>query len=157
MRIYLFCHILKGLVIIFPKFPLDSYPINIQITMAIFWLSIFSINVTELKGEQDHQRLCLFSDNCLEKIQYFGLEIFLRPLMFPNKKISTLRVKLFINLVLLLVKGDLMVYWSFESSANQHRHIILWNGCSHLVLRPILTVNSVWNTGETGDINQSCA
>ena len=32
---------------------------------------------------------------------------------------------------------------------------VLWNGCSHseLVLRPILTVTSVRNTGESGDIN----
>ena len=42
-----------------------------------------------------------------------------------------------------------------KRSANQHRHLMSWNGCSHShwVLRPILTVTTVWNTGETGDIS----
>ena len=32
---------------------------------------------------------------------------------------------------------------------------MLWNGCSHSnwVLRPTLTVTTVWNTGETGGIS----
>ena len=40
-------------------------------------------------------------------------------------------------------------------SAVQHRHLIFQNGCPHSehVLRPIFTVITVLNTGETGDIN----
>ena len=49
----------------------------------------------------------------------------------------------------------LKLAWKVERSANQHRHLILWNGGSHSnwVLRPILTVTAIWNTEETGDIN----
>ena len=53
----------------------------------------------------------MFSVSYLDKGLYFGLEIFQHPLLFPNKKnVTQGRVKLFIYLVLALVKGDLMVY-----------------------------------------------
>ena len=40
------------------------------------------------------------------------------------------------------IGGDWME--SFERSADQHGHLLLWNGCSHSV---------TWKPGETFDIN----
>ena len=57
---------------------------------------------------------------------------------------------------LILFAKDLFkkIRGKFEPSADHHRHLILWNGCSHsdIVLRPTLTVTSVWNTRETGEM-----
>ena len=54
--------------------------------------------------------------------------------MFPNKETGTpQKVKM------------------FECSADQHGHLILWNGSS--ILNELLAVTTEWNTGETGDIN----
>ena len=76
------------------------------------------------------------------KVHYFGLEICFHPFLFPNKKAEThRRVKLFIELGLALVRKDLMFYFYGMDGP-----II------DLVLRPILTVATVWNTGEIGDI-----
>ena len=48
-----------------------------------------------------------------------------------------------------------MIEESFECSANQHGHLILWNGCSHseFVFEANTPVTPVWNTGETVDIH----
>ena len=49
-----------------------------------------------------------------------------------------------------------LCYCLNECSADQHGHLIPWNGCSHSIcfLRTILTVTTVCNTVKMGDISK---
>ena len=92
-----------------------------------FFQNVQVINVTELWVNRTTRVPKSVLRYLSDKGQYFGLEISLHPLLFPNKKTVTYHgVKLFME-------------WMYPLLIE--------------FLRPILTMTTAWNTGETGDIN----
>ena len=105
---------------------------NTSANICVFFLWFFFqnvqvINVTELWVNRTTRVPKSVLRYLSDKGQYFGLEISLHPLLFPNKKTVTYHgVKLFME-------------WMYPLLIE--------------FLRPILTMTTAWNTGETGDIN----